>query len=392
VTARRRVVIAGAGIAGLEAALALRRLAAGLVDVTVVSPEREFVYRPLAVTAPFGDRPADRFPLAELVEGAGARLRTGAVREVDPERHRVIATDGEEIPYDALIVACGGRHVPAVEGAVAFPTAEATEAIREILEEAAAGRVERIAFALPARAGWALPLYELALLTAARLGDAAHITLVTPEPEPLAVFGAAASEAVGGLLREQGIELRTRAYPIGADGGRLRVTPGSAIEAERVIALARLEGPGLAGLPSTAGGFLPVDRHGAVIGVDGGYAAGDVTDFPVKQGGLAAQQADAAAEAVASRAGAEIVPTPFTPVLRGLLLTAGVPRYLRVDLASGHGDTSRATSEALWWPPGKIVGRELAPYLASRAGIGLRPPPEGGIAVEIRLPPEPVDG
>ena len=51
------------------------------------------------------------------------------------------------------------------------------------------------------------------------------------------------------------------------------------------------------------------------------FAAGDIANFPIKQGGLAAQQADAAAEAIAAEAGAQVDPQPFKPVLRGILLT-----------------------------------------------------------------------
>ena len=51
---RMRVLIAGGGVAALEAMLALRALAADRVSVVLVAPDREFVYRPLAVAEPFG--------------------------------------------------------------------------------------------------------------------------------------------------------------------------------------------------------------------------------------------------------------------------------------------------------------------------------------------------
>jgi sulfide:quinone oxidoreductase len=94
------------------------------------------------------------------------------------------------------------------------------------------------------------------------------------------------------------------------------------------------------------------------------FAAGDATDFPVKHGGLATQQADAAAESIAQLAGVEITPEPFNPTLHGFLLTGDRPLFLRVLLSGGHGQTSEASTEELWWPPTKIVGRYLAPYLA----------------------------
>jgi hypothetical protein len=116
-------------------------------------------------------------------------------------------------------------------------------------------------------------------------------------------------------------------------------------------------------VPADAEGFLPTDQHGAVRGVEAVYAAGDGTDFPVKQGGLAAQQADAAAHAIAQRAGVDVEPAPFKPVLRGRLLTGGGSRFLRQLLTGGEGETSRASAQALWWPPTKVAAPYLAPYL-----------------------------
>jgi sulfide:quinone oxidoreductase len=117
--------------------------------------------------------------------------------------------------------------------------------------------------------------------------------------------------------------------------------------------------------------------------VDDVFAAGDATDFPVKQGGLAAQQADAAAEMIAAAAGASVVPRPFEPILRGLLLTGDTPRFLRASPVRG-GD-SAVGHEALWWPPAKIVGRFLTPFLADRAGVVLQPPPSTALPVDLRL-------
>ena len=105
--------------------------------------------------------------------------------------------------------------------------------------------------------------------------------------------------------------------------GELRLVPEGSIAADRVVALPRLRGPRIDGLPQTVEGFLSVDAHGQVHGLADVFAAGDITSFPVKQGGIAAQQADAAAEIIAANAGADLTPQPFRPVLRGLLLTDG---------------------------------------------------------------------
>ena len=134
------------------------------------------------------------------------------------------------------------------------------------------------------------------------------------------------------------------------------------VKVDRTFALPVLRGPALAGLPADQDGYLPIDAHGHVVGVTGVFAAGDVTNFPLKQGGLAAQQAEAVAEAVAARHGCALEPEPFRPVLRGKLLTAGGDLYMQNEIAGGAGE-GRFASRPLWWPPTKIVARRLGPYL-----------------------------
>ena len=159
--------------------------------------------------------------------------------------------------------------------------------------------------------------------------------------------------------------------------------PGPSAAAERVVSLPRLRGPLLTGLPQDPDGFIPTDLHGLVDGELDVYAAGDATTCPIKQGGVAAQQADAAAEAIAARLGAPVDPRPFRPVLRGLLLTGGEPRFMRAEVSGGEDHPPAAADHALWWPPSKIAGRWLAPYLAQRHDeLELEPV---GLAVEADL-------
>jgi sulfide:quinone oxidoreductase len=382
-----KVLIAGAGVAGLEAALALRELAGGLVDVELVSPETDFVYRPLAVAEPFRAGEARRFPLHQLAESAGATLTRAAVRSVDPERRMVVTSNGTALRYDSLLLALGARPATAIPGALTFSGPGDEEAFAALLHDARSGQLDRLVFALPVGASWPLPLYELALLTAVHLADAGaskvQLSVVTPEERPLQLFGAAASEVVTELLERHGINLLMDTTPVAVEGRTLRLLPDERLEADRVVALPRLEGLRLTGLPHDANGFVPTDRHGLVRGLYDVYGAGDLTDFPVKQGGIATQQADAAAESIAAAAGAPIEPKPFKPVLRGLLLTGMSPRYLRTEPGSVH---SEADTEPLWWPPAKIVGLHLAPFLASQLHLPESPPPNGGrLAVDVDL-------
>jgi sulfide:quinone oxidoreductase len=378
-------------VAALEAALALRALAEDRVSVELLAPEPHFWYRPMAVAEPFELGTMRRFELGALAAEAGATFTPGELVSVDAARHLAYVSPGGAIPYSMLLVACGAVPKPAIDGAITFRGPADTERIERLLGEIEAGEARRIVFAVPVGAVWSLPAYELALMTAAwvssRRISGVEIGLVTPEEEPVRLFGPEPSKAVRDLLDERGIVLHTGAYPAEARDGELLLVADGIVVADRVVALPRLQGPRIGGLPQTFEGFVSVDEHGRVIGMDDIYAAGDITSFPVKQGGIAAQQAEAAAEAIAFEAGAELTPHPFRPVLRGLLLTGMGPRYLRGELAGGADRSSQASSEPLWWPPAKIVGRYLAPFLARIAGVGTpaEPARPAGLSVEVEL-------
>jgi sulfide:quinone oxidoreductase len=204
---------------------------------------------------------------------------------------------------------------------------------------------------------------------------------VTPEGSPLEMFGPTASEAVAQLLAERDIELLGGHSALAVEEGRLELAGAPAVEADRVVAMPSLRGPHIPGLPHDAAGFVPVDPHGLVEGEVDVYAAGDATTFPLKQGGLAAQQADSAAEAIAARVGAPVMPRPFEPMLRGMLLTGGPPRYMRTDLTRPDDVGPSVSEHALWWPPTKLAGRYLSPFLALHGREDERPPE--GVSVEL---------
>ena len=367
-------MIAGGGVAALEALLAIRELLDETVDIELVSASREFVYRPVTVTEPFGMGEAQSFDLAAIAGELHAELRIDSVAEVDSPTRVVRTAGGAAVPYDALLVATGARPRSWLPGAVTFRGRMDGEALRDVLRDLDAGQVRRIAFVGVPGESWLLPLYELALLTAAHVADErlsdVELLLVTPEDAPLGLFGPRASAAVRQLLADRGIELHAATYAARLQDGCLHVVPEGRLRVDRAVTLPILEGIRLAGLPQDDRGFINTDEHGRVAGLDDVYAAGDGTAFPVKQGGLAAQQADAAVEAIAARFGVGLEPRPFTPVLRGMLLTGLGPTYLRSDISGRTGDDSEADTQALWWPPEKIAGQRLAPYLSHRMALG----------------------
>ena len=155
--------------------------------------------------------------------------------------------------------------------------------------------------------------------------------------------------------------------------GHLTVEPGGQeLGDQRVVALPRAVGQPLEGLPTDERGFVPSDEFGSVRDTEAVWVAGDAATFPIKQGGLAAQQADVVARAIAARAGADVQQKPFRPVLRGVLLTGRGEAWMRHDPAD-EADAGTAARRALFWPPTKIAGRYLSPYLSGLAGT-----PSGG--------------
>jgi sulfide:quinone oxidoreductase len=397
---KQKVLIAGGGVAALEAALALTDRAADRVAVELLAPEPHFWYRPVSVAAPFKLGAVTHFELDGLARQIGASFTLGALTGIDEWRHVAYTSMNTQIPYETLLVACGALPFPAVPGALTFRGPADIEVIEHLLEELVVGEVRSVAFVIPWGAVWSLPAYELALLTATHLRERdvkdVDLTLVTPEVEPLQLFGTPASQAARALLDESGVHLQAAAYAGTFADGELQLIPTGSIAADRVVALPRLQGTPIDGLPQTVYGFIPVDSHCRVHGIVDVFAAGDITSFTVKQGGIAAQQADVAAAAIAAAAGASVSPQRFQPVLRGLLLTGRESRYLRREVSAQPEHAPVASYEPLWWPPAKIVGHHLAPFLASQVGAdeatSASDPPAGAVSLEVELDHERLEG
>jgi sulfide:quinone oxidoreductase len=365
--AKLRVIIAGGGVAGLEAALALADLAPDRTDVTLIAPNADFVYRPMTVGEPFAYGAALRYPLGRIVADAGATLVTDALAWVEPAKQLVHTESGENLSYDALILALGAVAHPLYEHAVTIDDRRMDEVLHGLVQDIEGGYVHSLAFVSPGRMAWPLPLYELALMSAARayeMNVELSIALVTPEDAPLAIFGANASDAVSALLERAGVRTLTSAYAEIPEAGHVVISPGDrSLRVDRVVALPELYGPAIRGLPVAEHGFVRVDRHARVPASGPVFAAGDAVDFAVKQGGISSQQADAAAQSVAALAGAAITPESFDPVVRGMLLTGDKPVYLTARITGGHGFSSEITDKPSWSGGGKIAAKYLAPYL-----------------------------
>ncbi|MDA0161705.1 FAD-dependent oxidoreductase [Solirubrobacter ginsenosidimutans] len=367
-----RVLVAGGGVAAIETVLALHALAGDRVAIELLAPGDEYVERPFSVRSPFSGEAEPRVTLEGLV-ALGVVHHHGALAAVEAERREVRTTNGGRLGYDRLVVAPGAHAIDGVPGSVTF-----RGPISSGLVEGAIRRAEHsLVFVAPAEAGWILPLYELALMTAHEFPDGPDIRIVTHEPRPLDVFGPIASDAVARLLERAGIEFIGRARAVEYVGNALVIGEGDVIVADAVVSLPRLTGPRIEGMPADANGFIPINANARVVGMSHVFAAGDATTEPIKQGGLATQQADAAAEMIAAEAGAVLIPRPYRRILRGVVLTGERPLYLRRDLDEAQeiirplrGVPPGVSRTQLWWPEGKIAGRYLTSFVASGGHLG----------------------
>ena len=147
------------------------------------------------------------------------RLHRDALARVLPDERAVDTQDGARLDYDALVLALGARPVEAVRGALTFRGPRDAGRVAEVVERLRGSAPRRVVFVVPVGTTWALPLYVLALQTAAAVrGSAprAEITLVTSEAAPLAAFGAEASAAMGSCWRSRASPCSPTRRPTGS--------------------------------------------------------------------------------------------------------------------------------------------------------------------------------
>jgi sulfide:quinone oxidoreductase len=384
-----RVLIAGGGIAALEGLLAVRDLTGGEAEVTLISPEREFTYRPLLVVEPFSADLADRRDLPSLLAEQDASFIEDRLAAIDDGAGTAMTGEERELDFDYALIAIGARMRPALSAAHTLWVEPIPTGIDTLLDRAAeSGGLDLI---VPSGVTWPLPLYEFALMARRRIverDEETPVRVLTPEQAPLIIFGASASSEVAGLLEARGIEVSPGTLVGEEEDGTLHVFGEGEPPTGYPVALPRMEGVSIEGLPADEHGFIPVEEGSRVRGLDRIWAAGDGTSFPVKQGGIATQQADIAAERIAAAMGHDVELSVERPVLRGRLLTGTESISMRTELAGGAGE-GLVSSDYLWWPPHKVSGRYLAPLLASDTIQIESEPPARSVDIEVPLTGEP---
>ena len=413
--------MAGGGAAALEALLTLsERLAADERELSLIAPNKAFIFRPLSALSEFATHPPHELSLAELAASTNARLLHDRVVLVDDEQGRLLTHDGDWIGFDHLLLATGAHELPLPRDWLRWPPEGDPGMLWQLSEEVRRGELRRLAVVVPTRAAWPLAGYELALIlaTAAQHGGAPHVSLLTEEQRPLKLLGPAAEGIVRDELRRANVEVigevQVRRHPKQDKGGTRDLTglmprvgakaPDSSDDGgagrevavdhqemtfDRVISIPIAHGPGIGGVLADSREFIVVDEHCRVSARERTWAAGDCTPLSLKHSMLAVAQADAAADSLAAAAGAEVEPAAFVPTLTGVLVEGAAGRWWAETASLPEG--VEAATHCLWWPSGKVLGGRLARYVARRdpSARPLLLSHPGGTALQVDLPAPP---
>jgi sulfide:quinone oxidoreductase len=278
--------------------------------------------------------------LPRAAEEAGSAFVETTLETVDAKAKTVLASSGERLAYDALVLGIGAEAVPALHHVTTWDDRSDSKVLGGLLRDFEEGYAERLAVVIPQGPGWPLRGYELALMVTLSAYDMSvdvQTTIVQPEPSPLALLGDRAVGAIGAELERAGIAVASAEHvSIERDHftGLVLQPSGQRVEVDRVLAMPILRGRTVSGIPVDGYGLIPIDAFCHVPRLDRVWAVGDCTSYPLKSGGVSAEQADVVAGDIAAIAGADVEPRSFDP--GHALELAGLPaaRFIEQRLAT----------------------------------------------------------
>ncbi|MFF8355740.1 NAD(P)/FAD-dependent oxidoreductase [Streptomyces chartreusis] len=272
---QRSVVVAGAGMAGVQTAVALREQGfTGTVTLIGAEPHQPYDRPPLSKAVLLGKAEGSAFDVD--FESLGIDLRLG--REVLGVRvaDRELDTEAGPVPYDVLVLATGAEPIrlPGVEGVPGvhlLRTLDDAERLRPVL-----ARQHDI---VVVGAGW----IGAEFATAAREAGCA-VTVVEAADRPLAgALPAEVAAPMAAWYADSGAVLRTNTRVAGVEPGAVILDDGSRVPAGAVVV-------GIGARPATAwlaGSGVELGAHGEVVADDrlrtsvpDVYAVGDCASFP----------------------------------------------------------------------------------------------------------------
>ena len=390
-----RVLVLGAGVAGLETALLLKSRIHGRVDVRLVLEDEDFQLRPNLVYLPFGADPASSgIHLDAALERAEIAYERGDVEGLDTGAGRVELAGGGQRPYEHLVIATGAscrpEEVPGLrEHAVCIWDAAGMLTLRErfmhLRGEAREGVRRRVLFVVPQHNQCSLPLYEVALMLDTwlrREGPREHVDIgfVTHEASFAEACGPRMHELIGGEFAERRIAGQAAERLTEVSAHEASFAEGRTEDFDLLVTIPPHAQPvHYDGLPVDERGFLRVESDSRQVrGHPELYAPGDAGDFPLKDTFLSLLEADAAADhLVAAITGGEFK-RPFDAVTMNVIdmLDRAAFAQLPLELTDDrdHPVRLRSGAEAQYkvgvspaWRMGK---RMFASYLLMRFSAG----------------------
>ncbi|SDB97708.1 NADH dehydrogenase [Cupriavidus sp. YR651] len=292
----KRILVIGAGFAGMWSALASARLLDEVgrtdVEIALVAPAPELHIRPRLYEKNPGGM---RAPLQEIFEAVGVKFIQGVVERIDVERHEVelvgvgADTSRRKLGYDRLVLASGSRlfrpQIPGLEQH-AFNVDQVADAAR--LEShifSLASRPESTARNTVVVAGAGFTGIETAAEMPARLREvfgkdaAVNVIMVERNADIGPDLGAGPRPVITQALTELGVTWKVGSGVAAVDATGVTLENGERIEASTVIWTAGARASALTSqIPAKRDNFgrLHVDRHLKVEGIDTIYATGDV--------------------------------------------------------------------------------------------------------------------
>ncbi|MFJ6082057.1 NAD(P)/FAD-dependent oxidoreductase [Streptomyces sp. NPDC092369] len=272
---KRRVVVVGAGMAGVQTAVALREQGfTGAVTVLGAEPHQPYDRPPLSKAVLLGKAEGSAFDVD--FEALGIELRLGrevlGVRPADRE----LDTEAGPVPYDVLVLATGAEPIrlpgtDGVPGVHLLRTLDDAERLRPVL-----ARQHDI---VVVGAGW----IGAEFATAAREAGCA-VTVVEAADRPLAgALPAEVAEPMAAWYADAGVTLRTHARVERVEPGEVVLSDGSRLPAGAVVV-------GIGARPATGwltGSGIALGAHREVLADDrlrtstpDVYAVGDCASFP----------------------------------------------------------------------------------------------------------------
>jgi len=373
-----RVVILGGGVGGTIVANLLAKKAKD-ADITVVDRTGKHVYQPGFLYVAFGKQKPEKLVRDERrLLRRRVHLVIGDVDRVDPANKLVHLRNGDELPYDYLVLATGAeivpQAIPGYEAAHHFYSASGAVALREALARFRHGRIViaigGVPYKCPPAPGEAACLLDYEF-TKRGMRDRVEIHFLSPLGRvfPIESF----SPKVQELFDAKGVKATTffNVESVDPEAKVVHSLEGEVVPFDLLILVPPHRGVAFAkasGL-ADAGGWIRTDKNTLEVrGQEGTiWALGDATDIPISKSGAAAHyEARVVAENVAARVRGES-PTATYAGRVMCFFDAGFRRATALRFDFGHPPPPIPVSRR--WYLGKMLLNRLYWQLVPKARV-----------------------